>query len=82
IFLPNIPPYRVGDFGHALGSGWKTNVLYAAFLLSYELRENLFFELNATYRKQESKTAPIVSKNSSIVSFGLRWNMHRREFDY
>lgn len=82
IFLPNIPPYRVGDFGHALASGWKTNVLYAAFLLSYELRENLFFELNATYRKQESKTAPIVSKNSSIVSFGLRWNMHRREFDY
>jgi len=82
IFLPNIPPYRVGDFGHSLGSGWQTNVLYATFLLSYELRENLFLELNASYRKQETKTAPLVSKNSSIVSFGLRWNMHRREFDY
>lgn len=82
IFLPNIPPYRVGDFGHTLGSGWQTNVLYATFLLSYELRENLFLELNASYRKQETKTAPIVSKNSSIVSFGIRWNMHRREFDY
>ncbi len=82
IFLPNIPPYRIGDFGHALGSGWKTNVLYASFLLSYEFRENLFLELNAVYRKQETKTPPITSTNTSIVSFGVRWNMHRREFDY
>ena len=82
IFLPNIPPYRIGDFGHALGSGWKTNVLWFSFLLSYELRENLFLELNAVYRKQETKTAPITSANTSIVSFGVRWNMHRREFDY
>ena len=82
IFLINVPPYRVGDFGHTLGSGWKTNVLYISFLLSYEFRENLFLELNAVYRKQETKTAPIISTNPSIISFGLRWNMHRREFDY
>ena len=82
IFLPNIIPPRQGDFGHTLGSGWKTNVLYASFLLSYEFRENLFLELNAVYRKQETKTAPITSANTSIVSFGVRWNMHRREFDY
>jgi hypothetical protein len=82
IFLINIPPYRMDDFGHTLGSGWKTNVLYASFLLSYEFRENLFFELNAVYRKQETKTPPITSANTSIVSFGVRWNMHRREFDY
>jgi hypothetical protein len=82
IFLINIPPYRIGDFGHALASGLKTNVLYASFLLSYEFKENLFLELNAVYRKQETKTAPITSTNTSIVSFGVRWNMHRREFDY
>jgi hypothetical protein len=82
IILPNVPPYRVGDFGHTFGSGWKTNVFYLSFLLSYELKENMFLELNAVYRKQETKTAPITSVNPSIVSFGLRWNMHRREFDY
>lgn len=82
ILLPNIPPYRIGDFGHALGSGWKTNVVYFSFLLSYEFRENLFLELNAIMRKQETKTAPITSANPSIISFGVRWNMHRREFDY
>jgi hypothetical protein len=82
IFLPSIPPYRIGDFGHALKSGWKTNVFWFSFLLSYELRENLFLELNANIRKQETKTSPITSANTSIVSFGVRWNMHRREFDY
>ncbi len=82
IFLPYGPPYRQGDFGYNIGSGWKTNVLYANFLLSYELRENLFLELNAIYRKQETKTAPVASANTSVVSFGVRWNMHRREFDY
>ena len=82
ILLPNTPPYRVGDFGYSIGSGWKTNVLYASFLLSYEWRENLFLELNAIYRKQDTKTAPVTSSNTSIVSFGVRWNMHRREFDY
>ena len=82
ILLPNTPPYRNGDFGYSIGSGWKTNVLYASLLLSYEWRENFFLELNATYRKQDTKTPPITSANTSVVSFGLRWNMHRREFDY
>jgi hypothetical protein len=82
IFLPNVPPYRIGDFGHTTGSGWKTNVFYFSFLLSYELRENLFLELNAALRKQETKTAPITSANTSVISVGVRWNMHRREIDY
>jgi hypothetical protein len=82
ILLPSVPPYRLGDFGYTIGSGWKTNVFYASFLLSYEWKENLFLELNAVFRKQDTKTAPIMSANTSIISFGLRWNMHRREFDY
>lgn len=82
IFLPNVPPYRNNEFGYKIGSGWKTNVFFASFLLSYELRENFFLELNAVYRKQETKTAPITSSNTSVITFGVRWNMHRREFDY
>ena len=82
IFYPNIPPFRQGDFGYDIGSGWKTNVFLASFLLSYEWRENLFLELNAVVRKQETKTAPLISNNTSVISFGVRWNMHRREFDF
>ncbi len=82
ILLPNIPPYRDGDFGYSIGSGWKTNVFYASFLLSYEFRENLFLELNAVVRKQDAKTPPVSSTNTSVVNLGIRWNMSRREFDY
>lgn len=82
IFLPNVPPYRAGDYGYDIGSGWKTNVLYASLLVSYELRENLFFELFGVYRKQETKTPPVTSMNTTVISLGVRWNMHRREFDF
>jgi len=80
--LPNQAPFRSGDYGYAIGSGWKTNVFYGSLLVSYELKENMFFEFNAVYRKQDTKTAPITSSNTSVVSFGFRWNMHRREVDY
>jgi hypothetical protein len=82
IFLPNGAPYRTSDFGFSIGSGWKTDVTYASLLVSYELRENLFLEFNGVYRKQQAKTAPITSGSTSIISFGVRWNMQRREFAF
>jgi hypothetical protein len=82
IFLPSVAPYRTSDYGFSIGSGWKTNVMYASLLVSYEVRQNLFLELFGAARKEETKTAPILSQNSTIVSFGVRWNMHRREFDF
>ncbi|HKZ68415.1 MAG TPA: hypothetical protein VJ111_18735, partial [Chitinophagaceae bacterium] len=82
IFLPSVSPYRTSDYGFSIGSGWKTNVMYASLLVSYELKENLFLELFGVARKQETKTAPVLSEKSTVVSFGVRWNMHRREFDF
>ena len=82
IVLPNDPPFRQGDFGYNIGSGWKTDVLYASILASYELKENLFIELSALIRRQKATTAPITTANTSVITFGVRWNMHRREFDY
>ncbi|MBS1919041.1 MAG: hypothetical protein JST17_02200 [Bacteroidetes bacterium] len=82
IFLPYRPPYRTMEFGYSIGSGWKTDVTYASLLVSYELRENLFLEFNGILRKQQTKTPPITSVNTSIVYFGIRWNMQRREFAF
>ncbi|HYC39432.1 MAG TPA: hypothetical protein VEB63_03015 [Chitinophagaceae bacterium] len=82
IFLPNTPPYRVNDYGFDIGSGWKTAVVYGSFLLSYELRENMFLDLHAISRREETKTVPLQSMNTSVISFGFRWNMQRREVDY
>jgi len=82
IFYPNVPPIRNADFGYSIGSGWETNVFYGSLLVQYELKENLFIELNALVRKQDTKTAPITSQKTTAFTLGVRWNMHRREFDY
>lgn len=78
IFLPNTPTYRKNDFGYELGAGQRTKVGLASLLLSYELKQNLFLEGNAVYRKESS----VESRNTWILSAGIRWNMHRREFDF
>ncbi|RYY57632.1 MAG: hypothetical protein EOO09_01610 [Chitinophagaceae bacterium] len=82
IFLPYGPEYRAGDYGFNIGSGWKTNTFYSSLLVSYELRENMFLEFFGVYRKQQTKTAPIVSGSTTVASIGFRWNMHRREYDF
>ena len=80
IFLPNTPPYRKKVYGYDLGSGEQTKVALTSFLLSYELKQNLFVEANALFRKQTIETKP--SDNRFIFSAGVRWNMHRREYDF
>ncbi len=82
IFLPNIPPYRSGDFGYNIGSGRKINVFYASLLVSYEVRENLFIELSAVGRSEKTKTPPITSASTSVLTVGVRWNINRRDFEF
>jgi hypothetical protein len=83
IFLPNIAPYRQKDFGFDVGSGLPTKVALASLLVSYELRPNLFIELNGLFR-EESITVQntTYSGGNFVMSAGIRWNMHRREFDF
>ncbi len=82
ILLPNIPPFRIGDYGYANGTGQRAEAFLTSFLISYEWKENLFFELSALMRKYELTTLPVANMNSTIISAGVRWNMHRRSFDF
>jgi hypothetical protein len=79
IFLPNV--LRTRDYGYEVGEGILSKVGYASFLLSYELKPNLFLETNAVIRKQ-NQTIRNAERNAFIISAGIRWNMHRREFDF
>jgi hypothetical protein len=81
IFLPDLPSYRYGDYGYSIGSGIRSKTAYSSLLVSYEWKPNFFIELNFVARK-ESATVIAPSKSSSIIYFGVRWNMGRREFDY
>ena len=82
IFLPNVPPYRQGDYGYGIVAGIESKTKFMSFLLSYELKENLFIEASATKRKIDVASNTSLSTNTTIVSFGVRWNMHRRVFEF
>jgi hypothetical protein len=82
IFLPNTPPYRDGDFGYEIVSGIESKTGLASLLLSYELKENLFIEASLTTRKFRVPSNSALSDNTTIISAGIRWNVHRRLFEF
>jgi hypothetical protein len=82
IFLPNVPPNRQGDYGYEIVSGIESKTTFASLLLSYELKENLFIEASATKRKFDVASNTALSTNTTVISFGLRWNMYRRAFEF
>jgi hypothetical protein len=82
IFLPNTPPYRKEDYGFEIGSGQSTKVGLASLLVSYEWKPNLFFEGSALVRKQTGHKNSFPGDDTFVISAGIRWNMHRRDFDF
>jgi hypothetical protein len=82
IFLPNTPPFRTKDFGYDIGGGIPVKTALASLLVSYEWKPNLFIEVNGQYRKQTQTITTQTSTSSFVLSAGVRWNMHRREFNF
>jgi hypothetical protein len=80
IFLPNT--LRNRDDGFDVGEDlYQAKTVIASFLLSYELKQNLFIDLSAFFRKYDV-AAQSVSMKTSVFSIGVRLNMHRREFEF
>lgn len=67
---------RSADDGYFYGSPVAQRNLNANLWAAYEIRENLFLEANMSTRKAAA------GPNNFFASFGLRWNMQRREYDY
>jgi hypothetical protein len=82
IFLPNTPPFRQGDYGYKIISGIESKTVLTSLLLSYELKENLFIEALIMHRKFDVSSNTALSTKTTIVSAGVRWNMHRKVFDF
>ena len=73
---------RSADFGFSLPSGLLSKGVNAQFLVSYELKENLFMEAAALVRKLRVEKEISLNRNSTVLTLALRWNMFRREYDY
>ena len=82
IFLPNVPPYREQDNGYEIGGGIRSEVALASFLLSYQLKPNLFLEANALFRHEDLELRSASPKNTVALSAGIRWNVFRRDFEF
>jgi len=80
IFLPYTFRNRENEFqtGEDLYPG-KT--FTASFLLSYELKQNLFIDLSAYYRKYDLSATSTLTKTTA-VSLGIRLNAFRRQFEF
>ena len=70
---------RSGDYGFDLPAGPISNGLNGQLLVSWEPKENLFFDASLLVRKL---TALGDVEKTSVFTIAVRMNMFRREYDY
>jgi hypothetical protein len=71
---------RLREDGYPMFAGIQAQGLNGSFTASYELKENLFFDLGFMYRIFDKTDAP--KTTTSVITGGIRWNMFRRDYDY
>ncbi len=71
---------RLSDVGFNVGSGNKATCLNAVLNVSYEFRQNLFFE--AGIQNRNYKLASGYHDNSVSFSAGIRLNVYKREYNF
>ena len=72
---------RTMNDGFKIGSGNKSTVLNAYLLVSYEIRENVFFEVSGLYRQAKTLLNPTAT-TTTMFTGGVRINMFNRRYDY
>jgi hypothetical protein len=75
---------RPRDYGFQIGSGVPAYCINVSGLVSWQCKENLFFDLSAQYRNYlvHDPSHTYHTSNSTLVTAGVRINMFRREYDY
>ena len=72
---------RTMEFGFNVGSGNKAKCFNSLLRLSYELKQNLFFDASLQYRTYKlSGTA--AHNNTTLFNVAVRRNIFAREYDY
>jgi hypothetical protein len=73
---------RSSEDGFKVGAGNKLSVLNALLQVSYELKQNLYFECSLQQRNSKYSGTPGLDRNSTFISAGVRLNMFKRSYDY
>jgi hypothetical protein len=67
--------------GFTVGSGNKATCLNAMLQLSYEVKENIYFDFSLQHRTFKLENSGIKT-NSTLFSAGIRMNIVKREYDF
>jgi hypothetical protein len=79
IFAPN--DTRAGEYGYNLLSNEHRTVLLGNLHTAYEIKENLYIDLGATYRKAQA-TSVSAEQQMLYGYLGFRLNIARRDYDF
>jgi hypothetical protein len=72
---------RVAESGFSVGSGSKATCFNGLLEVSYEFRQNLYFDISLQQRNYKIAGVSAES-NSTLVTAGVRLNMFKRNYDY
>jgi hypothetical protein len=72
---------RTGDLGYKVGSGTRATCFNGTMLVSYELKQNLFFDASLQYRTYKIENQP-GQNTTTLVTAGIRLNMFKRVYDF
>ncbi len=72
---------RLTDEGYKIGSGNKATCLNTVMTVSYEWKQNLFLEAGIQRRSYHLASTGVTSQ-STLMNLGIRWNVHKRVYDF
>lgn len=72
---------RTMEFGFETGSGLKATCFNSILRVTYELKQNLFFDVAVQHRSYKLSNGA-TNNNTTYLNAGLRLNMFTREYDY
>jgi hypothetical protein len=81
IFRLDTDRYGIEE-GYTVGGGKKATCINALLQVSYELRENLFFDLSYQRRSFKVVNTPTQDNSMSLITAGVRLNIAKRQYDF
>jgi hypothetical protein len=72
---------REQEYGNTIGQGLSTQLRYFNFTTTYQIKHNVFFDLDLVIHDVNSDLS-LINKNVFYSGIHFRWNIPRREFDF
>jgi len=68
---------RILDYGNTVAQGIRTTITFLNFIATYQIIHNMFVDVNATVRHQDSELS-IYTTRDNFFSISFRWNIPKR----